>query len=133
MLNSYNDDYENGYHAGFAGEDEPNMDMVTDLDEWQDGFNDGKADREAEDADLEKEFPLWGGARPGAGRPEKNPAEKKQRYTVTLSPAAVDALKNLEVCLKAKSRSQVIEYLLTETWQKMDRMHPDDRPDLSQS
>ena len=75
----------------------------------------------------------WGGARPGAGRPELDPAEKKQRHTVTLSYDAVDALKNLEVCLKAKSRSQVIEYLLTETWQKMDRMHPDDRPDLSQS
>jgi hypothetical protein len=81
---------------------------------------------------IEKLMPgPHGGQRPGAGRPAVPDAEKKQRKTFTLSAAAIDALKNIEVVLHAKNQSAAVEFLLTDAWKKLDHMHPDQRPDLS--
>jgi hypothetical protein len=50
---------------------------------------------------------------------------------VSISPEAAEALKDLEVVLVAKNRSQVVEYLLTEAWIKYESMDSDQRPKLS--
>ena len=71
-----------------------------------------------------------GGYRPGAGRKSDGSAPKK-KISVSISPEAAEALKDLEVVLVAKNRSQVVEYLLTEAWIKYEAMDSDQRPKLS--
>lgn len=71
-----------------------------------------------------------GGYRPGAGRKSDGAAPKK-KISVSISPEAAEALRNLEVVLVAKNRSQVVEYLLIEAWIKYEAMDSDYRPKLS--
>lgn len=82
--------------------------------------------------DAAPPIPVRGGFRPGAGRKPEGAAPKK-KISVSVSPEAAEALKNLEVVLRAKNPSHAVDYVLIDAWKKMDRMHPDDRPDLSGS
>ena len=71
-----------------------------------------------------------GGYRPGAGRKSEG-ATPKKKVSVSISPEAAEALKNLEVVLKAKNQSQVVDFLLLAAWEKYESMAPDQRPKLS--
>ena len=79
---------------------------------------------------LRGEIMSRGGYRPGAGRKSDGSAPKK-KISVSISLEAAEALKDLEVVLVAKNRSQVVEYLLTEAWIQYEAMDSDQRPKLS--
>lgn len=72
-----------------------------------------------------------GGARPGAGRKPVPKKIKKRPLSMSLTPQAIEILKNLEVVLKAKNPSAVVEFLVAEAWAKFEHMDPELRPDLS--
>lgn len=71
-----------------------------------------------------------GGYRPGAGRKSEG-ATPKRKVSVSISPEAAEALKNLEVVLFAKNQSQAVEFLLLDAWGKYENMDSDQRPKLS--
>jgi hypothetical protein len=52
-----------------------------------------------------------GGARPGAGRKSEGSGPKK-KISVSISPEAAEALKNLEVMTGAKNQSQCVDFFV---------------------